>query len=287
VCGAFTSPVKGQAIITRLKGSIAPAAGAAAPFDLIHFQVLRPNAAGGWTVVVSSEDDYHLPVGGDPDQVNTWTSSFLCVEPGDVIAFADSGGYDPNGYPQGVPYQVFGNVPDAATNTFTGEHKDNNGDTLSATALPGQELLLQAVIGSGPDARPACGGTSKYPNPGAYPSPDTSGGSGSGGDPVTTPAPVTPKGVATVPAQKLRVRKNLLKVRVACSSAGPCQDTLLLTYKRSKVASKSFALAAGRSGTSTLTLTKYGRALLKRNKGKSTVKLDAGGPTTHLVMRRA
>src|SRR3954451_7479503 len=40
----FTSPVKGQAIITRLKGMAVTTPGAGPPEQLIHFQVLRPRS---------------------------------------------------------------------------------------------------------------------------------------------------------------------------------------------------------------------------------------------------
>jgi hypothetical protein len=281
---AFTSPVKGQAIIVRLKGSIAPVPGGATPFDLIHFQTLRPQSDGSLKVIVSSEDDYHLPVGGDPNQVNTWTSSFLCVEKGDVIAFANSGGYDNNGYPNGVTYQVFGSVPGSSVNSFTGEGKDMNGDVLTGTAIPNQELLMQVVIGTGGDARPYCGGTSTHPNPGAFP-PASDGGSGGGGG-GGGGGGTSPGGTAKVPKQKLRVRKGKMKVKVSCSG-GTCKDTLLVSYKSNKVASHKFTLASGKSATYKLKLTSYGRRLLKKNHGKSTVKLGAGGPTIRIVMRRA
>jgi hypothetical protein len=278
----FTSPVKGQAIIVRLKGSIAPVPGGAKPFDLIHFQTLRPQSDGSMKVIVSSEDDYHLPVGGDPNQVNTWTSSFLCVEKGDVIAFANSGGYDFNGYPNGVTYQVFGSVPGSSVAFFTGEHQDLNGDVFRCTSIPGQELLMQVVVGTGGDARPFCGGTSTHPNPGAFP-PASDGGSGGGGG---GGGGTTPGGTAKVPKQKLRVRKGRMKVKVSCAG-GPCSDTLLVSYKGDKVASRRFKLSSGASATYTLKLTKFGRKLLRKNHGRSTVKLAAGGPSVRIIMRRA
>src|SRR3954447_5390427 len=85
--GTVGSPVKGQAIITRLKGTAVATPGGSAPLRLIHFQVLRPRPDGNYAVVTTSED-FKIPASGDPDQVSQYASAFLCVEKGDVIAFS-------------------------------------------------------------------------------------------------------------------------------------------------------------------------------------------------------
>jgi hypothetical protein len=275
--GAIASPVEGQAIITRLKGTAVARPGGSAPLRLIHFQVLRPQSDGSAKVIVTSED-FNIPASGDPNQVSEYASAFLCVRKGDVIALSEVGGYEAGSYPNGVPFQVFGDVAGSVTNRFTGAGRNMNGDVMRPTARNGSELLLQTVIGTGPDARPFCGGSASTPTPGNEPpaqEPGGGGGTGGGG-----------AGTATVPVQTLRVRNNRIKVRVRCTG-GRCSDRLVVSYKSSKVAGKAFTLASGTSATYGLRLTTFGRALLRANGGRATVKLNAGGKSRRLIMRRA
>jgi sugar lactone lactonase YvrE len=85
-------------------------------------------------------------------------------------------------------------------------------------------------------------------------------------------------GVA-IPKQKLRHRNGKIKVKLACSAAGPCDGKLQIRKgKKAKLAKGKYELAAGESGKAVAKATKKGRALLKRtNKLKVTVELRPQG----------
>jgi mRNA-degrading endonuclease toxin of MazEF toxin-antitoxin module len=104
-----------------------------------------------------------------------------------------------------------------------------------------------------------------------------------------TAAPHPPH--VTVSGGRLQVKSNRLKVKLSCSGS-TCKGTLKLdatevvTVKHGKkrvnkrrtvvIGSARFSVAAGKSGTSTVTLTKTGRKLLSKAKGhKLAVKLVA------------
>lgn len=146
-------PFKGQAVRIRMKGGIVKHGGSE-PFDRVAFQVLR-KVGHVWRVVVTSES-FKAPVFRQPNQIKTYRSKFLCVRTGDRIALSNSGGYDPAGYPNGVPFRTFARMSGAITNAFTGAGKDLNHNLLRGTPLGHTELLVQSKIVSGRKARPAC-----------------------------------------------------------------------------------------------------------------------------------
>ncbi len=86
------------------------------------------------------------------------------------MGFNDEGGYVPNSYRAGVPYQVIGAVSGSTMDSFIRGGGTNNGATFSpsdTTSHDGfvsnsnEELMLQAVLGTGSDARYVCGGGTK------------------------------------------------------------------------------------------------------------------------------
>ena len=212
--GLPSAPAAGQAVKLRLEGCAQGAAGGPSPLNQIHFQSLSPLPGGGAKVNLSSQP-FELPVcgqnGASGSTVTTYEPINLCVSPGDYVAFNDEGGFVEHVYQSGVPYEVLGSVRRSAFDSFIRNDGTGNGATLSAletTPLEGfaanqnEELMLQATLGTGPDATPACGGTKGVPPPLApmRVSPQTDGVNHSGIVSVAVFCRVSPecKGVATL-----------------------------------------------------------------------------------------
>ena len=142
----------GQVREVQMRGCAESGAGGQTPLTEFHFQVLTADATGA-TVTATSEA-LNMPVcgsGADASTVSTWSPQYLCVKPGDVVAFADSGGYAAAGFPQGVPYELFG----ADTTTST-EFDVGDGPHYTASILPSVAMLMQVQVGTGTNARPFC-----------------------------------------------------------------------------------------------------------------------------------
>jgi hypothetical protein len=122
---------------------------------------------------------FDIPVCGESGASGTTVTTYdpinLCVSAGDYVDFNDEGGYVPYIYRSGVPYQVIGATPGSTMDSFIRGNGTNNGATLSSsdtTANDGfaenrsEELMLQATLGTGPDATHLCpGGTAGMPPP--------------------------------------------------------------------------------------------------------------------------
>ncbi len=277
------SPVQGEVNVVRLKGRVNPSAATSrAPDVVMHAQVLRPNPDGSVTVPAGGTSrNLPLPFGGDPQQISTFTrsqidmpdgtdgkgGSRLCIQKGDYIALATSGGYGgpmngyPEGsYPDGAQFQMFASVAGSAANVFLSGKGQGNGDgtTFTGPRGDGAQLLLQATIGTGPDARYTC----QTPE-------EQHGG--------TTPGPGTPAvGKVTIRHSGTpRIHKSRVKIAVACGSEGPCDGTLTLTNRRRKYGSAKLALAAGATAKVSIKLNKAAKRQLKKGRGKVTVKASA------------
>jgi hypothetical protein len=161
--------VKGQVIQVKIKGRIVPSpqtlSGGGNPFDVIHFQVLRPQGGGRWKVTrFGTSTDYHMPWAGSDNQITTFHTTnqndALCVRPGDRVDFATLGGFDPaNGYPNGTSFRTFARVRGSALLQYSaaGAEGVNNETTFKPQRRRrGQELLMQYVVGTGTHARPFC-----------------------------------------------------------------------------------------------------------------------------------
>jgi hypothetical protein len=175
--GNPVAPAAGQAVKVRLEGCAQAAPAGPAPLTQIHLQDLSPLPGGGAKVNLTSQP-FELPVcgqnGASGSTVSTYEPINLCVSPGDYIAFNDEGGFVAGAYPSGVPFEVLGSVKRSTFDSFIKNNGTGNGATLSgleATPLGGfaanqnEELMLQATLGTGPDATPACGGTKGVPPP--------------------------------------------------------------------------------------------------------------------------
>ena len=166
----------GQAVRVRLEGCAQQAQGGPAPLTEIHFQDLSPLPGGGAKVNISSQG-FAIPIcgqgGADGSTVTTYEPINLCVGAGDYVAFNDDGGYVPNFYRAGVPYQVLGSVRGSTADSFLRNNGTGNGSVLSSADLGANEgyasnanteLMMQVDLGTGADATHICaGGTAGRP----------------------------------------------------------------------------------------------------------------------------
>lgn len=178
-----TAPAGGQVVSVSLEGCAQ--SNGPRPLTQIHFQALTPQPGGAMKVALTSQA-FDIPVcgenGASGSTVSTYQPTNLCVAQGDYVDFNEEGGFVPssNGpppYPSGVPYMVIGEVPGSTMDSFVRNNDTGNGATFSPNdttnhdgfaANPGEELMLQATLATGPDATPLCpGGTKGIPAPGS------------------------------------------------------------------------------------------------------------------------
>lgn len=228
--GMPTAPADGQILSIRLEGCAQPARGGPAPLTQIHFQDLVPRGGGAVQVNVTTQP-FDIPVcgrdGASGSTVTTYQPTNFCVKGGDYVDFSDEGGFDPNYYSAGVPYQVIGSVPGSTMDSFIGNNQTNNGSTLSPSTTgatsgfatnAGEELLLQATLGSGPDATPLCSGGTAGQSPSANP-----GGNPGGGQP-------TPAAAVSLHRQTDGInRQRRVKVAMYCAQTDPCVGSVGLS----------------------------------------------------------
>ncbi len=200
-------PADGQITLARVKGIVlADPSGAKKPDPQFHLQVLHP-VGGGQVRVALSSAPFRLPVGGDPQVVNSYRPVNLCVQRGDYVDFNDIGGFEWRwgGY-AGMPVQVFnGAAAGSATAFYTKSDGTNVGTQWAPQSVfQREELLMRTTLATGPDATDIC--------PGGYMQHVFRGVS-------------IPRQSAT-----LRTSTGIAKVKVLCPgpSYGHCQGVLVL-----------------------------------------------------------
>jgi hypothetical protein len=108
--------------------------------------------------------------GAGPATITPFNPENMCVAAGDYVGFNDEGGFDSRAYPSGVPYQVIGSVGGSRMFSFVRNNGTNNGSVMRPgdttnhdgfAANPGEELMMQTVLATGPDATPLCPGGSR------------------------------------------------------------------------------------------------------------------------------
>jgi hypothetical protein len=155
--GAAQIRKRGLVQVVRVRGCARPSPTGQLPLTQIHIQTLAPGPGGTVTVKLTS-GPLNMPIcghGASPSTVTPFRIAHLCVGKGDYVDFNVEGGFAP-GFPQGVPYEVFGPAAGAVTDSFTSGSGTNNGATLTGTAHAGVRLLMAIVIATGHDAR-GCG----------------------------------------------------------------------------------------------------------------------------------
>jgi hypothetical protein len=176
--GETTVPATGQASKIEVEGCAQRATNGPLPLSTVHFQALSPLPGGGAKVNLTSQG-FDLPVCGENGAGGSTVTTFLpvnlCVSAGDYVALNDSGGYVPNIYRSGVPYQILGAVTGATTDSFIKDQGTGNGATLSPAVTSAndgfavnrnEELLMRVTLATGADATHICpGGKAGLPPP--------------------------------------------------------------------------------------------------------------------------
>jgi hypothetical protein len=212
--GATAVPATGQASKIEIEGCAKRASNGPLPLTTIHFQDLSPTPDGGAKVNITSQG-FDLPVCGEGGAGASTVTSFLpinlCVSAGDYVGFNDSGGYVPNIYRSGVPYQVLGSVTGATTDSFIKDNGTGNGASLIPSVTSAndgfavnrnEELLMRVTLATDGDATHICPGGKQGLPPALAPirvSPQTDGVNHSRIVAVAMFCRVSPcKGVATL-----------------------------------------------------------------------------------------
>lgn len=282
--GDPTAPMGGQVVNVRLEGCAK--SNGPAPLTQIHFQSLAPTVGGGAKVELTSQA-FEIPVCGAGGASGSTVSSYdpinLCVAQGDYVAFNEEGGFvgAQNGlppYPAGVPYMVIGGVTRATMNSFIRNNGVGNGSVFSPTdttshdgfaSNPGEELMLQATLATGPDATPICpGGTKGLPPPGSA---------------RAAHRHVFP--TLTIPTPQLDGMniRGVVQVAVYCHSASSCTGTITLHSKPYRGARSiwlgagRFVIGAHRTGKARVHLSALARRMVHNTTGGLGVEVT-GGP---------
>jgi hypothetical protein len=212
--GETRVPSTGQASKVEVEGCAQRATNGPRPLTTVHFQDLTPLPGGGAKVDITSQG-FDLPVCGEngagASTITTYLPINLCVSAGDYVGLNDSGGYVPNIYRSGVPYQILGSVSNATTDSFIKDQGTGNGSALSPSVTSAndgfavnrnEEVMMRVTLATDGDATHICpGGRGGLP-PALAPirvSPQTDGVNSSRIVAVAMFCRVTPcKGVATI-----------------------------------------------------------------------------------------
>jgi hypothetical protein len=282
--GDPTAPVGGQVVSVRLEGCAER--NGPAPLTQIHFQSLAPTAGGGAKVELTSQA-FEIPVCGAGGASGSTVSSYdpinLCVAQGDYVDFNEEGGFvgaqnGPPPYPAGVPYMVIGGVTGATMDSFIRNNGVGNGAVFSPTdttnhdgfaSNPGEELMLQETLATGPDATPICpGGTKGLPPP----------GSARTGHRHVFPALTIP----TPQLDGMNIR-GVVQVAVYCHAASSCAGTITLHSKPYRgrrsvwLGAAAFVIGAHRTGKARVHLSSLARRMVRNTSGGLGVEVT-GGP---------
>jgi hypothetical protein len=244
-------PAAGQITEIRLKGSALPSlqAGAPAPLNEVHIQVVHPQPNGSVTVSLST-DPFYVPIGGNPNQISKYhPAGYLCAQKGDYVVFNDEGGFNPPFFPNGVPFQVFSNVPGSTTAQYSRDNGTNIGTNFAGSPKQGQELLMQMTLTTGYDASTVCGGMKGQEF----------------------------QGVQIAP-QSTKVRKRIARVRATCpgTSRQSCDGTITLRAGATVVGQANFSIPSTATTNIKVPVTKAAdKQILKSRKLKVSVSADA------------
>lgn len=165
-------PADGQVTLVRVKGSVVDNPSRRTnphpPNPTFHFQVLRPLAGFQMRVALSSAP-FKLPIVtvtrtgallGNPQAINSYAPVNMCVHKGDFLDFNDIGGSEWSwGGLDGMHVRVFSGAPSSVTGFFSKAGGTNIGSQWVPQAFKrGEELLMQARLGTGPNATDFCPG---------------------------------------------------------------------------------------------------------------------------------
>ncbi len=256
--GGYTATQAGEVAKVAFKGSVL--APSVPPGFVFHVVVLRPQPDGTLQLMVASADLASRFVGIDPQATTTvdlqQNVERMCVLPGDVVALATSGGYDPATYPEGVPVQMFSRVATSSYGVIKSADTFQVGESEASSVHDAAEALMQVTVGTGTDARPTCRVATSTPPP---------------TDTGPTTAPPAAAVSIPAPAHAVAVRRGKVKVPLSCLGPGACTGTLTLSRAGKTYGTAAFTLAAGATGSVKVKLSKAARA----GKGRVTIKAVA------------
>jgi hypothetical protein len=285
--GNPTAPASGQIVSVSLEGCAQ--SNGPPPLTQIHFQDLVPEPGGAVEVNVTTQA-FDIPVcgqaGASGSTVTSYQPTNFCVAQGDYVDFNDEGGFVPNSegpppYPSGVPYMVIGSTSGSTMDSFIRNSGVNNGATFSSTdttyhdgfaSNPGEELLLQATLATGPEATHLCPGGTKG-------SPTAGGPSSQRHAPprVTLPTPQL-DGVNS---------HGIVQVAVFCHAfSGFCGGNLTLRSKlhhRSRtvwLGESGFLVPANHTGKVKIHLSAFAQRLVHKTMGRLRVDVTLSGNPT-------
>jgi hypothetical protein len=231
--GAAAAPAEGHVTAIKVKGGVLTRTRDDRLARQVHFQVLTPGS-GGMRVDASSAP-FYLPRTDDQQVVTTYEEPELvniCVRKGDYIDLNTIGGAEfAAGGDAGSALQVFSRTPNSLVNWYESGGGTNTGDVFPRSVdLPDTELLLQAVLSTGPDASDFC--------PGGYRQHVFRG--------LAFPAP-------TQPTVKTKTRRVRLKGECHGENYGGCFGELTLTAEidgtSRKLGEVSFSIKPGLEAT--------------------------------------
>lgn len=275
--GAVQTPVDGQIVSVKIKGTVFKEAGAADPANMIHFQSLGPAAADGSRKVYLTSGMFYLPI-DQPNAITTYEPVNLCIPKGGTWDFNDVGGHmfggtlqapvDPNHYIGGARFGVFGLVPGSTTAQYTAGDQTNNGFTLYPStasqninlpygnARQGKELLMQVVIATGDDIGVPCKNNLGIPwTPG-------------GGSTPVVPAAPKPRVMKIRPQASHVTSRRAVGPMIYCPGKGPaCAGTGKLLYKGKVIASGKLDGAGPKTLRIPMKLSAKTYRLLRKAKG--------------------
>ncbi len=274
----ITVPVQGEVRAIKIKGGTVQTpeqtthAKATDPdYDIFQWVVLRPQGDGTYRTVVTSERNVAPVIGRGGVDENTITTlrqpqdnARICTKPGDVVAAATVGGYvasdrgTQNGFDKGLPYQMFARSGTSSLFEFRAGGAVQEGVTpVIGSEMNGVELLMQAVIGTGPDARFSCQ-TPEEQKGAAGP-----GGGGGGGGGGGAAQPLPPMATPLLKARRL-TKKGTVPVNLTCRAEGTdCAGTIELRAHKKTIGKRKYVLAKGASGVFAVKLTKRGKRFVK------------------------
>ena len=212
---------------------------------------------GGAKVALSSQP-FDIPVCGQHEAsgqtVTTYEPINLCVPAGGYVAFNEEGGFVEHSYQNGVPYRVIGAVSGSSFDSFIRGGGTGNGAPFSPldrtnmdgfAVNSGEELMMQVILGTGPDARYVCpGGTKDAP-------------------PVLAPIRVS-RQTDGVNAHRV------VSVAIYCRTMPHCVGTATLRVGSKGVGSSPFTLSGNTTSHLPIRLTSHVLSMIRRYHGVST-----------------
>src|SRR4051794_16232191 len=266
---SFSIPDDGQVLAVKIKGSVLKDKGAADPATLIHIQTYEPAASDGSRVVYLSSQGFDMPI-DQPTTVTTFTPENLCVHKGGTVAFNDIGGFqyggslsaplDPRHYLRGAPFQVFADVANSSTATYTADNGTKNGATVYPQTVnqqpgapagrinQGEELLMQVLLATGDDRSEPCGGPRRH----------------SDGSLVIPPPAMHVIGGQTPYVQK----SGAFQPAIYCAGPATCTGTATIVRQSRVIATAPFIIKPASSGRIPMKLSRRDFNSLRKAAGK-------------------